>query len=162
MHASSLRHYANFIKDYCKQPGKLLDVGAEGCEFYKIAKDASHEYLTLNTNGSPTYLVKGDPYNWNIENCYFDYVISSSTFEHIEFPWLTFLEMVRVTKKDGYIYINAPSCGDAHWDWDGWRYYKGSMEAFAKWGKVKLINAFVDKGPDSDQGWHDCVGIFQK
>ena len=151
----------NFFEKYGTTSSRVLDVGGGGLEIQEITNVFGHIYEALNISGHPTYNVSDCPYNWPIIDNTFDYVVSVSTFEHIEFPWLSFLEMVRVTKQNGYIFIMAPSAGNVHGDWDGWRYYKGSMEAFAKWGKVKLLEAFIDDSPFSGQ-WLFCIGIFKK
>lgn len=39
---------------------------------------------------------------------YADATVSTSCFEHAELFWLTFNEMVRITKPGGFIYISTP------------------------------------------------------
>ena len=52
-----------------------------------------------------------------------DIVVSSSTFEHDDFFWNTFLEMVRITRPGGAVYINSPSNGPYHrYPVDNWRF----------------------------------------
>jgi SAM-dependent methyltransferase len=93
-----------------------------------------------------------------------DVVISTSCFEHDSCFWMTFLEMCRIVKPGGYIYINAPSSGPYHGHpGDCWRFYKDSWDALQKWGvenkyNVKLLKSYID-GSDIDM-WHDSVGIF--
>ena len=41
-----------------------------------------------------------------------DIVVSISTFEHTEFFWETFLEILRVLKPNGLFFLNAPSFAD--------------------------------------------------
>ena len=147
-----------FFEKYGTIPGSLLDVGVGDPDLLKIVKEFGHSYTTLNIIGKCDYNVANDPYNWPIIDNTFDYVLSITTFEHIEFPWLTFLEMVRVTKQNGHILIMAPSAGSTHGYWDGWRYYEDSMRSFAKWGKVELLNVFID----NNFSWKFCIGIFKK
>ena len=40
-----------------------------------------------------------DPYKFPFENESIDIVITTSTFEHIEFFWLTYLEILRMLAK---------------------------------------------------------------
>ena len=40
-----------------------------------------------------------------------DIVVSISVFEHVEFFWETYLEMLRILKPNGLLFINAPSNG---------------------------------------------------
>lgn len=147
-----------FLDKYCFIPGKMLDVGGSGMAINTAAESMGHQYESLNL-GRGTYDVEKDHYHWTMipDNTY-DYVISITAFEHIEFPWLTFLEMVRVAKKDSIIYILAPSTGPIHPNaLDCWRYFPDGMRALAKWGKVELIGTNIEPGL-----WGYCEGIFKK
>src|SRR5947209_906429 len=65
-----------------------------------------------------------------VEHNSFDLVMASSVFEHDAFFWLTFLEMCRVAKEGGYIYLNAPSNGVVHrYPQDHWRFYPDCAKA---------------------------------
>lgn len=164
-HESAYRHYLDFLTTNFHNPGQsILDVGGEGGEFEAITKAFGHAYTPINTGeaGSGIRLLPGQEYEWPVKAGQFDAVISSSTFEHIPFFWMTFKEMVRVCKDGGYIYLNAPSSGPNHWDVDCYRFRKDSMRGLAEWGSVELIHAFEDDGPEADPTWKDCVGIFRK
>jgi SAM-dependent methyltransferase len=96
----------------------------------------------------------------------FDLVIASSVFEHDPCFWLTFLEMCRVTKEGGYIYINAPSNGWVHrYPQDNWRFYPDSGKALVQWARsqgqsVTLVESFIaDRVND---GWNDFAAVFLK
>src|SRR3546814_4044367 len=89
---------------------------------------------------------------------------SSSCMEHSEFFWVLFLEMLRIVKPSGLIYLNVPSNGSFHrYPVDCWRFYPDSGSALAKWGKhngypVALLESFIgrqDGGP-----WNDAVAVF--
>jgi SAM-dependent methyltransferase len=59
-----------------------------------------------------------------------DVVLSSSCFEHSEFFWLLFLEILRVLRPEGLFYLNAPSNGPFHrYPVDCWRFYPDSGNA---------------------------------
>lgn len=150
----------NFLIDYCSIPGRFLDVGGAGMSILNTIVSLGHQYDSLNL-GSGTYDITDDPWHWKMipDNTY-DYVISITVFEHIEFPWLTFLEMVRVVKENGLLYIIAPSQGGYHQGYlDCWRILPDGMRALAKWGKVNLIKTNID--PTSG-GWQYCEGLFKK
>lgn len=93
-----------------------------------------------------------------------DVVVSSSCFEHDDCFWQTFLEMCRIVKEGGHIYINAPSAGVYHgYPGDCWRFYKDSCAALAKWANkqgyhVELVYSHVDEVGY----WKDSVGVFRK
>jgi len=162
-HWTAESHALEFVRKLARPGDEVLDVGGEGGEYKRLIEEVLQcQYHPLNTGAGSLYDITERPYDWPIPSDRYPMVISSSTFEHIEFPWLTFLEMVRVTARGGYIYINAPSTGPAHWDKDCWRFLKDSMEAFGKWGNVQCLSASVDSGKDADEIWHDCIGVFRK
>ena len=97
----------------------------------------------------------------------FDIIISTSCFEHDEFFWETFLEMCRVLKPNGLIYINAPSNGPYHaYPVDCWRFYKDSYPSLVKWAKKNSYPIILEEQYISEIGddgpWADNVGIFKK
>jgi hypothetical protein len=79
---------------------------------------------------------------------------------------MTFLEMCRILKPGGFIYINAPSAGPYHGHpGDCWRFYKDSWKALQKWAnensyQLELVQTYID--PRLKEVWHDSVGIFKK
>lgn len=101
-----------------------------------------------------------------IRDSFSDITLSSSQMEHDKFFWKTFLELVRITKNGGYIYVSAPSNGKYHsYPIDCWRFYPEAGLALAEWATVNgfqctLIESFT-AGRMSDD-WNDYVGIFQK
>jgi len=147
-----------FFDKYCIEPGKILDVGGEGCAIENIVLP-NHIYEQLNIL-NVKYNVKDDPYHWSmISNDTYDYTISTTTFEHIEYPWLTFLEMVRVTKPNGLIFVFVPGCGPIHRNpIDCWRIKPDGLRALAKLGEVDIVEILED----NTGVWCYCSGIFKK
>lgn len=97
----------------------------------------------------------------------FDLVVSTSCFEHSLMFWATFLEMVRVVRPGGFIYINAPSNGNYHaYPYDCWRFYPDAGLALAAWARSAgyreacLVESFFSR-PQSDI-WTDCTMVFSK
>jgi len=94
-----------------------------------------------------------------------DVIVSGQAFEHIEYFWLTWLEMVRVLKPGGYIFLIAPSRGFEHrYPQDCWRFYPDAYAALAKYGGLELKEAHTDWEPHSDPDsapWGDTVGVFR-
>jgi SAM-dependent methyltransferase len=95
-----------------------------------------------------------------------DLVLSSSQLEHDPFFWQTFLELLRILKPGGALYINAPSNGIYHTHpVDVWRFYPDAGKALADWGQVNghevsLIESFTSERKADT--WNDFVAIFHK
>src|SRR5262249_33431644 len=94
-----------------------------------------------------------------------DLVISGQAFEHIDYFWITFLDMVRVLKPNGKIFLIAPSRGPEHqYPVDCWRFYPDGYRALARFAKIKLVKVSTDWEPHADAGsapWGDTVGVFE-
>jgi SAM-dependent methyltransferase len=94
----------------------------------------------------------------------FDLTMASSVFEHDAAFWVTLEEMVRVTKDDGVIYINAPSNGVVHrYPIDCFRFYPDAGIAMLAWiqrgrPEAQLVESFVC-AQDGDV-WNDFVAVF--
>ena len=123
-------------------------------------------YLGIDLEAGPGVdLVLEDPYTYPFTDDAFDMIVSTSCFEHDPMFWLTFLEMSRVLRDGGVLYINAPSTGQYHTHpWDNWRFYPDAALALEMWANrsnlnVVLLESFtlVDAEP-----WNDTVMIFYK
>ena len=94
----------------------------------------------------------------------FDVVVASSVFEHDSTFWLTFQEMVRVTRDGGYIYLNVPSNGLVHrHPLDVYRFYPDAGKALLDWGRIAqpgltLMESFV--GLQDNGLWNDFCVVF--
>lgn len=183
MHDTAYNNATNFYKKYCQNNMKdlMIDIFK-----YRIVLD----FGSLDVNGTlkPIFINDNKLYKYigidqmageNVDlvcsthkvplsDNYADTIVSSSCFEHDDMFWLTFLEMCRLIKGGGYIYINAPSNGPYHpYPVDNWRFYKDSWSALAKWGNynnysVCLVESYIDEKLSSDGDWYDSVGIFKK
>lgn len=95
-----------------------------------------------------------------------DIVLSSSQMEHDPMFWKTFLELVRLLKPGGVLYLNVPSNGSYHcYPGDFWRFYPDSAKALETWSRengyeLTLIESFVAERM-KDQ-WNDFVAVFKK
>jgi len=164
MHSTSLENMKLFYKEYLKDGDIILDIGSKkyhGHQSYKDIlptdiKDITYNGLDIEP-GLNVDIVTDQNYKWDINDNSYDIVISGQTFEHTEFFWLTFQEMARVTRKNGYICVIAPSRGKIHrYPVDCWRFHPDGMVALAKYVNITLINSYISEG-----GWGDCVGIFK-
>lgn len=86
-------------------------------------------YLCVDLGAGPGVdLVLSDPHQLPLAEQSFDMVVSTSCLEHDPMFWLTFLEMCRILRHGGYIYINGPYHG---YPYDHWRFYPDSGMALA-------------------------------
>ena len=68
-----------------------------------------------------------------------DIIVSSSCFEHDPCFWVTFKELCRVVKIDGFIYMSAPANGPYHkHPGDNWRFYRDAGQALAYWSTQEM------------------------
>ena len=141
---------------------KILDVGGANVNgSYRDAMqglDFSYHAVDIDAGkGVDTVLSPTGPFPFADES--FDVVLSGQTFEHTEFFWETFKEMVRVCRRDGVVIVIAPSSGAVHrYPVDCYRFNPDSYVALAKLAPIELVDSWVDpRGP-----WHDLVGVFRK
>src|SRR5262249_18638544 len=117
---------------------RVLDVGSldiNGSLRELCPPDAQYIGIDLEM-GKGVDLVPEDPYCYPFPDGHFDMVVSTSAFEHDPMFWLTFLEMLRVVREGGIIYINAPSNGHYHTHpFDNWRFYPDASHALETWGR---------------------------
>jgi len=177
MHSSSVKNLERFFNVYLNkfENPKILDLGGaklgnqvSGLDILK-KNFSSFEYLTCDIKSDDSVdIVLKNPYSFDeIKDNSFDIIISISTFEHIEFFWLTYLEILKKLKSNGIFYLNVPSNGIFHrWDKDCWRFYPDSGHALIKWGKYNnfnnaLLESFTTK-KYLEGGWNDYNAIFLK
>ena len=146
----------------------IVDIGSYDVNgtLRTVAPENSH-YIGLDLEQGPGVdLVLKDPYTFPLDDNVADAVVSSSCFEHTEFFWISFLEMLRITKPSGVIYIQAPSNGVYHrHPIDCWRFYPDSGRALEHWANrnnysTKLLESFI--GAKKNDIWNDFVMIFCK
>jgi SAM-dependent methyltransferase len=158
---------------------RVLDVGSRKLggklpTHRRLLRDYDHEYVGADVRpGRNVDVVMEQPFRFPFKANSFDVVMSNQAFEHISFPWVTFLEMCRVANPGGLIFIIAPSRGQRHGREDCWRYYPDSWRALAAIGRMDLVESFVDLPPTLPSGrpdyatvgrnwWGDSVGVFRK
>jgi SAM-dependent methyltransferase len=163
MHESSMDLMREFVAmGYVKQGARVLDVGSMNVNgSYKDLLPKGVDYVGLDMEeGDGVDIVPADPYAWpELDDKSFDCVISGQAFEHIEYPWLTIVEICRVLKPGGYCCIIAPSGGPEHrYPVDCYRYYPDGMVALAKWTGLEVVEATYSKA----NSWGDCRLIAKR
>lgn len=160
---------------------QVLDFGS----YINVGQVASHRSLFADYDcdivgadiqaGRNVEVLMVQPYRIPLPSDSQDVVLSGQVFEHIPFPWASILEIARVLKPNGYLFLTAPSRGHVHSTYDCWRYYPDSMRALAAHAELRLLEAFTDFPPrtatkrhdysaiDTKRHyWGDTTGVFQK
>jgi len=173
MHNTAYINCQNFYNKYCQEnidQKTVLDIGSynvNGClkPIFLLAK----KYIGLDQSAGNNVDLVSSSHNIPLQDSSIDVIVSSSCFEHDDMFWITFLEMCRLIKPNGYIYINAPSNGPYHaHPVDNWRFYKDSWLALEKWAivnkyNIKLLESYIDSNTSSCRArWKDSVGIYKK
>lgn len=126
-------------------PGKVVvDIGGrdENGSLRKLFERRGMKYICVDMQEDPSVDVVVRPGDkLPFENNSVDLVISTSCFEHDPCFWMTFKEMTRIIKDDGYIYVNAPATGSYHcYPGDNWRFYSDAGQALAYWSGLQVVN----------------------
>lgn len=179
MHESSYRIMTGFVQKYISSNKEctVLDIGSQlidgqqGLGSYKnLFKDmpgVTYKGLDM-VEGLNVDVVLRSPYDWsNVPANSADFVISGQMLEHVECPWLTFVEINRVLKPGGMCCIIAPSTGIMHnYPLDCYRYYPDGMAALAVYASLEVLEVYAewetDKYPERNPEWRDCVLIARK
>ena len=174
MHTSALESFLDFQNTYLsplksKNTIKVAEIGSYSFNS-AIKKDILNEleYIGVDIQKGPNVdIVLDNPYKFPFEDNSIDVIISISAFEHTEFFWLTYLEILRVLKPDGLFFLNAPSNGKYHrYSTDNWRFYPDSSISLAKWGKKNNYNPQVlEHYTNQVMGldiWNDNVSVTIK
>lgn len=171
MHKTAEENAKRFFETYVSQNNEnvsFLEIGSYLSSFnIRSLAPAKSNYIGVDLGAGPGVdIVLDNPYKLPFDDNKFDYVISSSCFEHSEFFWLLFLEIIRVLKPTGLFYLNAPSDGDFHrFPVDCWRFYPDSGNALSNWAKHNNYNSSVIEQYTSNKEtdiWSDYVSIFIK
>jgi SAM-dependent methyltransferase len=171
MHDTSIKNCQRFISNYvANDEKKLVEIGSKsyhGQFSFKQLMPKEVKYIGVDfQSGLNVDVVLEDPYIIPIDDNSIDYVISSSCFEHSEFFWTTFLEIMRILKPGGIFYMNAPSNGAFHrYPVDCWRFYPDSGLALSRWSKHNGIDCELLEQYTSNKEndiWFDYVSVFVK
>jgi SAM-dependent methyltransferase len=174
MHLSSLINMERFRDKYLgDRLGKRLDIvdlGSTemGACYRPIFDKPQWNYVGVDLTPGPNVdRVLKQPYNWTeIPSASVDLLISGQVLEHVEFFWITALEVSRVLKPGGIACLIAPSSGPEHrYPVDCWRFYPDGMRAFAKVARLHCVEVYTNWENSGDPGsdfWHDTVLVVRK
>ena len=134
------------------------------------------DYIGLDQEKGPNVdLVLSDPYKFPLPDRTANVVISTSVFEHVEFFWVLYLEILRILAEDGLFLMIAPSRGPYHkHPVDCWRFYPDSSRALVNWAKQnhyspKVLESFTSTLSVDQSGkvhhhdlWADHIAVHVK
>lgn len=176
MHQSSLEKMRLFRDRYLDihqaDPLSILDVGSQDINgSYRTLFDcAPWRYRGADLNaGDNVDIVLTNPYQWKeIASDSVDVLISGQAFEHIEYFWITMLEVARVLRPGGLCCIIAPSGGPEHrYPLDCWRFYPDGGAAMTRFAGLELVEVCTDWEPgsgytDESSAWKDTMVVSRK
>ena len=177
MHQSSFENMRAFRERYLRgrerEPLKIIDLGS--CDingsYRPLFNEPKWSYQGVDLEKGPNVdIVLQNPYLFSgIESNSVDVLISGQAFEHIEFFWITMLEIARVLKPGGLCCVIAPSGGYEHrYPVDCWRFYRDGFRALARFSHLQTKEIYtmteIDcKGfTDESRQWRDTVMICEK
>lgn len=171
MHYTAAQNATRFFNTYVYKRTdniKILEIGSQIGGFnIRSLSPQNAEYIGVDIEAAPGVdVVLTEEYTFPFEDNTFDFVISSSCFEHIELFWCSFIEIIRVLKPNGLFYMQAPSDGAYHkYPVDCWRFFPDSGRSLSKWGVKNGFNCELIEQYTSDKEndiWSDYVAIFIK
>jgi len=147
----------------------VLDIGSYDVNgsYKQFFSKPGWKYTGVDLAAGPNVdVVLTSPYRFPIKSYSIDVIVSGQAFEHIEYFWLSWLEMARMVRPGGLIFLLAPSRGYEHrHPQDCWRFYPDSYKALANYANMELLEVKTDwtPHPDPDSApWGDTVGVFRQ
>lgn len=176
MHQSSYRQMQHFVAKYMpKHRGRrlsIVDIGSMDVNgSYRTLFDDKHwQYTGLDlAAGNGVDIVLSNPYHWKeVKTASADVVVSGQALEHVDYFWITLLEIERILKPGGMLCLLVPSGGYEHrYPVDCWRFYPDGLQTMADYMRVQVLEKYAlweDDHPytDDSREWKDAVLIAQK
>lgn len=169
MHKSAYQLGGLFLHHY-RQPGhrRILDIGSMDINgSLRDHAQPDDEYIGIDMAPGPGVdIVLDDPYVMPFPDGHVDIVVATSVFEHAQFFWVLFAELVRVCKDNGFIYLNVPSNGMFHQHpHDFWRFYPDAGLALVSWAahcghSISLVESGI--AAKQNRIWNDFIAVFEK
>jgi len=171
MHSSSFAHMRRLVDNYMvgQENLNIVDIGSWDVNgsYKPLLTRSGWHYRGIDLSAGPNVdVVMSSPYKLPLASHSVDLLVSGQAFEHVEYFWLTWLEICRVVKPGGMIFLIAPSRGPEHrYPQDCWRFYPDGFRALANYGSLQLLEVSTDwephPAPDS-AAWGDTVGVFRQ
>ena len=172
MHSTALYNCEDFFHTYGSsfKDGhvKVVEIGSQDVNgSIRQCAPKTFEYIGVDfVPGNGVDVVIDDPYKLPFADDSVDIVLTNSCLEHSEMFWLLYLEMIRIMKPHGLLYVNAPSNGEFHrYPVDCWRFYPDCSNALVNWGRRNGYRSAVLESFTSEQEgdvWNDYVTVIVK
>jgi hypothetical protein len=126
--AATDKNLANeeFLRRVDAAPGsRILEIGSRARSgISRRGLFSKHDYTGLDIMGGENVDVEGDAHSLSTLNLgQFDFVVSTSVFEHLIMPWKVATEIAKVLKVGGLVQTNTHQCWTVHDSpWDFWRF----------------------------------------
>ena len=149
----------------------ILDIGSQDVNgsYRELFNSPAWRYLGVDmVPGKNVDILLSNPYRFKeIRSSSVDVVISGQALEHVEFFWITMLEMARVLKRGGVCCIIVPSAGPEHrFPVDCWRFYPDGLKALARYARLDVLDVVTEWDaagyPDGSEIWKDSILISRK
>jgi SAM-dependent methyltransferase len=171
------------IERYMPKDGKyrVVDVGSgtspgQTATHRELLHEHDCEYTGVDIRSAPNVdVVMEKPYRLPLRTRSADVVIAGQVLEHVPFFWASLLEIARVLRPNGYLFLTVPSRGHVHGKDDCWRFYPDALRAMAAFARLELVEAHTDFPPvkgrrrhdyaridEENYYWGDTVGVFRK
>lgn len=141
-----------YAEKYFQDAKLILEIGPAGYPTYfekeLLKKSSDHKYVALDIGKSfisgaennPNFILSPDPLKYPVEDDSFDVVFSDQVLAHVDYFWLWYGELMRITKPGGYIItINSysyPSCPSPI---DAWRVHSDGMKSLNRFYGLETI-----------------------
>lgn len=184
MHPSQYLHMKRALEKYLPADRHLevLELGSatspgQTRTHRSLFEGIDHSYFGVDVReaGDTVDAVMDEPYTIPAASNSKDVVMCGSVLEHVPFFWASMLEMARVLRPGGLLFVTVPSRGHKHSPIDCWRVYPDGLRAMAAWSRLTLLESHVHYPPPTDENrhdysgidikshyWGDAVGVFEK
>ena len=183
MHASAMAQMRRCVDTYLSQGRRyrVVDFGSRISDGQRnshrdLLAEYDVDYVGVDIDeGRNVDVVMKRPYKIPLGANSVDVVISGQVVEHIPFFWASFLELARILRPGGLIFLTVPSRGHTHDVYDCWRIYPDGLRAVAAMSRLELLEGRTDFPPTTDGRrfdyagidqtrayWGDTVGVFRK
>jgi SAM-dependent methyltransferase len=169
MHKSAYEIGAKFLQRYWT-PGmkSIIEIGSLNVNgTLKDFKPEESNWIGVDLEpGDSVDVVIARASKIPFEDNTFDLLLATSIFEHDPTFWLTFNEMLRVVKPNGFVYVCAPSNGWVHrFPMDVYRFYPDAGIGLVEWGRreypeLELVESFISER--NGDIWNDFCAEFSK